>query len=95
MRSNLAIVVAGGREAGTGWWDDRVGVGRGREIGVPQIEQDDGLFSLGLTGSSVSINNAAQTFARRNMRVAALTYPLRWIAGFRSMILSKTRRRER
>jgi len=34
VRSNLALVVAGGREEGTGWeWNDGVGVGRGREIG--------------------------------------------------------------
>ena len=43
---------AGGREAGTGWWNGGVGVGNGREMGVLQIEQDGGLFSLGGTGSS-------------------------------------------
>ena len=47
---SLALGGAGGREAGTGWgWNDGVGVGRGREMGVPQIEQDGGLFSLGLS----------------------------------------------
>ena len=46
MRSNLALVFAGGRQAGS--WG-----GKGRETGVPQIEQDGGLFSLGVTDSSV------------------------------------------
>ena len=59
---------ARGREdAGTGWWwNDGVGVGKGREMRMPQIEQDGGLFSLG-EPVAVSINNATQTFARRNM----------------------------
>ena len=47
MGESLALGGAWGRQAGTGWgWNDGVGVGKGRETGVPQIEQDGGLFSL-------------------------------------------------
>jgi len=31
--------------------------------GVPKVEQDGGLFSLGMTDSSVEMSNAAQTSA--------------------------------
>ena len=71
---SLALGGAGGREAGTGWWwDDGIRVGKGREVGVPQFEDDGGLLSLGVAGISVDQqSNAAQAFACRNMRVTAL-----------------------
>ncbi len=63
----LALAGAGGREIGTGWRSgDGFGVGNELERGVPQIEQDNGLFSLSMTGSKVGEQCAAQTFARRN-----------------------------
>jgi len=67
----LALEVAGGREAGTGWYSGGFWVGSGPERGAPQIEQDGSLFSLGITGSRVDQQCHALTFARRNMRATA------------------------
>ncbi|CAN0075462.1 unnamed protein product, partial [Ectocarpus sp. 12 AP-2014] len=51
--TNLALAVAGGKDVGTGWYSGGFGVGNGLERGVPQIEQDGGRFSLGVTGSRI------------------------------------------
>ncbi|CAN0134237.1 unnamed protein product [Pylaiella littoralis] len=49
----LALTVAGGKEVGTGCYSGGFGVGTRFERGVPQIEQDGGRFSLGVTDSSI------------------------------------------
>ena len=50
---SLALEGAGSREAEAGWRNGEVGVGKGRDMGVPKIEQDGGRFALGVTSSSV------------------------------------------
>ena len=64
----MALGGADGRVERTGWWNDGVGVGKGLEMRVPHIEQDGGLFSLGLTGSSVDQQHRTELCAPKYAR---------------------------